>query len=90
MSWLYITKLQQRLWPQCESCWRQQGQAVRTGALVLVYHLRPSVGLLAPAVALFLVGGADEGPLTGIMEQIAAPTVDLLNSLKDKLLKHFS
>lgn len=58
------------------------------GALVLVYHLRPSIGLLAPAIALFLVGGAEEGPLSDTMKQIASPTVYLINVLTDKL-KHF-
>ena len=58
------------------------------GALVLVYHWRPSIGLLAPAIALFLVGGAEEGALTETMRQIAIPTVYLINVAMDKL-KHF-
>ena len=77
-----MLQLEQRLWPQCESCWRLQGQAVRTRALVLVYHMRPSIGLLAPALALFLIGGADEGPLKDTVEPIAAHTVHFLNALR--------
>lgn len=47
--------VQQVLRPQCESCCAIQGSAVRIGAHVAVYNLKPRLVILAPVLAVWLI-----------------------------------
>ena len=46
--------MKQRLWPQCQSCWQQQGAAVKAGLHVPVYHWGLRLCHFAPAAAMIL------------------------------------
>lgn len=54
-----LVQVKQRLWAQCRSCFSLQGNAVRTGSHLLVYHTAFKVHHLAPAVAIVLLQQKD-------------------------------
>jgi hypothetical protein len=77
--YLSLQKIEQRLWPQCQRCYRLQGSAVRSGKATLVYHI---VGLrlrvFAPAIAMLLVPiegeeGGDGGVMLQMVDALARP-----------------
>ena len=49
----------QRLYPQCQSCFQQQGSAVREGVHRLVYSFRPRMAHLAPGLSVILCAQED-------------------------------
>ncbi len=52
-------KVEQRLWAQCEACWKIQGDAVRTGTHKLVFHKFFRKHHLAPALSFLLLDDDD-------------------------------
>jgi len=71
----------QRLYPQCKSCFSQQGKAVRSGTHTLVYHfgLRPCH--LASAVAVLLCTSASTREMNGYFLQLENALIKTYRSL---------
>lgn len=82
MKWyrrLFSLKLQQRLWPQCYSCFQTQGSAVKTGTHVPIYHFRPNLFHLAPALAYVLLNNKDV--LEAVDTFLVNPTMMFLDEI---------
>lgn len=64
----------QRLWPQCQQCFRLQGNAVRTNTHTLIHHHRLRLCHFAPAAAVLLWSVADQPALKEWLEPVVTPT----------------
>ena len=65
----------QRLWPQCQQCFRLQGNAVRTNTHTLIHHHRLRLCHFAPAAAAVLLWSAADHPaVRDWLEPVVTPT----------------
>jgi hypothetical protein len=76
-------KMEQRLWPQCQKCWLLQGSAVRQNLHIPIYHMKPRLFHLAPAIAFFLCTNKDVEDVFD--EFVVEPTMHFVDFVKDHI-----
>ena len=51
----FLKQVEQELWPQCVSCFRLQGTAVKMKRHILIYHHGPRLYHFAPAIVYYFL-----------------------------------
>ena len=74
-----IGDITQRLYPQCQKCFSLQGSAVRTNTHELVYHFRPRIFHLAPALSYLLC--TKDNAIIELVDPIVNPIVDFIDNV---------
>ena len=74
-----LRDLTQRLYPQCQKCFSLQGSAVRTNTHELVYHFRPRIFHLAPALSYLLC--TNRNVLIDFVDPVVNPIVNFIDNV---------
>jgi hypothetical protein len=76
-----ITPIKQRLYPQCQTCFSVQGSNVKSGTHMMVYHSRPRIVHLSPAMSIMLSSFSSSKSIIQLLENKVDDMIDLIQDI---------